>query len=254
MAESLLVQDADGIRVLTVNRPEVRNAIDAATASAMAAALDELDARDDLRVGILTGAGAYFSAGMDLKAFGRGERPIVPGRGFAGLTERALRTPLIAAVEGPALAGGCEMALACDLVVAARDARFGIPEVKRGLVAAGGGLLRLPRKLPPTVAMELALTGNVIEAERAWHLGLVNRLAEPGQALAVATVFAYEIVANAPLAVQTSKRIVDESRDWPGTEAFDRQRPLSEAVIASADAKEGAAAFVEKRAPQWVGR
>ncbi len=191
---------------------------------------------------------------MDLKAFVAGESPHVPGRGFAGITERAAAKPLIAAVEGFAVAGGLEVALACDLIVAARGARLGIPEVKRGLVAAAGGLLRLPKVLPRNVAMELALTGDPILAERAAELGLVNRLSEPGQALATALELAETVAANGPLALAASKRILAESVDWPETEFFTRQAEISGPVMGSEDAREGATAFAEKRPPVWQGR
>jgi enoyl-CoA hydratase len=254
MAESLLTQVQGNVLVMTVNRPDARNAMDLATAQALAAALDELDARDDLRLGILTGAGGTFCSGMDLKGFLRGERPSIEGRGFGGLTERPPRKVVIAAVEGYALAGGFEMVLACDLVVASRAAKFGLPEVKRGLVASAGGLMRLPRRIPFHLAMEYALTGEMLEAERAHAYGLVNRLAEPGQALDVALQLAQTVAANGPLAVATSKRIVCESADWSREEMFDRQRPIAMPVFSSADAREGSAAFAEKRAPNWTGR
>jgi enoyl-CoA hydratase len=190
---------------------------------------------------------------MDLKAFVAGESPYYGNRGFAGITQRAAEKPLIAAIEGFAVAGGLEVALSCDLIVAARGARLGIPEVKRSLVAAGGGLLRLPRVLPRNVAMELALTGDPIDAERAHALGLVNRLAEPGQALSVALELADAIAINGPLALAASKRILVESVDWPDSEFFDRQREVVEPVMRSEDAREGATAFAEKRAPVWRG-
>jgi enoyl-CoA hydratase len=239
--------DADGdVLVVTIDRPEARNAVNLAVAEGIAAALERLDADDELRVGILTGAGGTFCAGMDLKAFVAGERPYVAGRGFAGIVQGPPRKPLIAAVEGWAVAGGFEIALACDLIVAARDARFGIPEVKRGLVAAGGALLRLPRR----VALELGLTGDPIGAERAYQMGLVCRLVEPGEALAAALELARAIAANGPLAVDATKRIVvvDEAGQW------ERQAEIVAPVFASDDAREGARAFAEKRAPVWRGR
>jgi len=254
MPDPVQVEEAGGILTITINRPEVRNAINLAVAQGVAAALDRLETRTDLMVGIITGAGDTFSAGMDLKAFVRGERPGLPGRGLAGICEAPPRKPMIAAVEGWALAGGFEIALACDLIVASTSARFGLPEVKRGLVAAAGGLLRLPRRLPPHVAMELALTGDPISAEDGYRLGLVNRLTEPGQALAGARELAGRITTNGPLAVAVSKRILTESVDWPTGEAFGRQAPLVAAVLDSADAREGATAFAEKRAPVWTGR
>jgi enoyl-CoA hydratase len=232
--------------VLTERRERVAHGI--------AAALDELDEADDLSVGVLTGAGKGFCAGMDLKAFVAGESPYAGDRGFAGITQRAAVKPLIAAVEGFAVAGGLEVALACDLIVAATGARLGIPEVKRSLVAAGGALLRLPRALPRNVAMELALTGDPIAAERAHELGLVNRLTDPGQAVAVALELAEAIAANGPLALTATKRILTESPDWPDTEFFARQGEIAGPVMGSEDAREGSIAFAEKRAPVWRGR
>jgi enoyl-CoA hydratase/carnithine racemase len=220
----------------------------------MAAALDELDDDPELSVGVLTGAGKGFCAGMDLKAFVAGERPYAEGRGFAGIVERPAQKPLIAAVEGFAVAGGLEVALACDMIVAARGARLGIPEVKRSLVAAGGALLRLPKVLPRTIAMELALTGEPIPAERGHELGLVNRLADPGEALSVALELAALVAANGPLALAATKRVMRESADWPEREFFERQRSIIDPVFNSEDAREGANAFSEKREPVWRGR
>src|SRR5579862_732178 len=194
------------VLLITINRPDQRNAVNGAVAHGIASALDALDADGRLSVGVLTGACKGFCAGMDLKGFVSGDRPHVEGRGFAGITQRAADKPLIAAVEGFAVAGGLEVALACDLIVAARGAKLGIPEVKRSLVAAGGGLLRLPRVLPRNVAMELALTGDPLLAERGYELGLVNRLTEPGAALDAALELAAQISANAPLALVASKR------------------------------------------------
>jgi len=242
------------ILLVTINRPEVRNAIDRATAEAIAAAMDELDADPHLRVGVLTGAGATFSAGMDLKAFARGESTVTESRGFAGLVARPPVKPLIAAVEGWALGGGFEIVLACDLVVAAEDATFGLPEVKRGLTPAAGGLFRLPNRIPYHQAMRLVLTGEPLPARRAAELGLVNELTPPGQALAAARQLAATIAANAPLAVAAAKRTVVESADWPLDECFARQAAISGPVHRSEDAKEGARAFLEKRAPVWTGR
>lgn len=254
MADSLQTEVRGNVLVMTMHRPEARNAMDQATAQALAAALDELDARDDLRLGILTGAGGTFCSGMDLKGFLRGERPSVEGRGFGGLTERPPRKVLIAAVEGYALAGGFELVLSCDLIVASKAAKFGLPEVKRGLVASAGGLIRMPRRVPFHIAMEYALTGEMLGAEQAQAYGLVNRLAEPGQALDEALKLAATVAANGPLAVATSKRIVSESADWSQAEMFERQRPIAAPVFVSADAREGSAAFAEKRAPNWTGR
>ena len=250
----VLVDRRDRILVVTINRPDQRNAVNAAVAQGIAAALDELDADVDLSLGVLSGAGKGFCAGMDLKAFAAGEIPHAGDRGFAGITQRASSKPLIAAIEGFAVAGGLEVALACDLIVAARGARLGIPEVKRSLVAAGGGLLRLPRVLPRNVAVELALTGEPLDAERAHELGLVNRLAEPGHALEAALELAKTIAANGPLALQATKRILLESANWPESEFFARQGEISGPVFASEDAREGARAFAEKRDPVWKGK
>lgn len=254
MNGEVLVEAANGIQIITINRPSAKNAINVAVCKAIAQAMDELAARDDLRVAIITGAAGTFCSGMDLKAFVKGERPFLEGRGFAGFIEAPPAKPLIAAVEGYALAGGFEIALACDLIVAAENARFGIPEVKRGLVAAAGGLLRLPRQLPPRIAMELALTGDMFPAQRALELGLVNRLTESGGALAEAIKLAEKIVSNGPLAVAASKRIIVESADWPTTAMFERQSAIADAVTNSSDAREGATAFAEKRLARWQGK
>ncbi|MGI8714769.1 MAG: crotonase/enoyl-CoA hydratase family protein [Solirubrobacteraceae bacterium] len=251
--QAVLTERRERVLVITINRPDQRNAVNAAVAQGIAGALDELDADGELSIGVLTGAGKGFCAGMDLKAFVTGERPWVQGRGFAGITQRSAAKPPVAAVEGFAVAGGLEVALACDLIVAAAGAKLGIPEVKRSLVAAGGGLLRLPRVLPRGVAMELALTGDPITAERAYALGMVNRLAEPGAALDTALALAATIAVNAPLALIGPKRTLSESVDWPDTEFFERQQEISGPIFDSQDAKEGATAFAEKRAPVWQG-
>jgi enoyl-CoA hydratase/carnithine racemase len=250
----LTERQRDSTLVITIDRPEVRNAVDAAVAAGIAAALDELDADDSLSVGILTGAGGFFCAGMDLGAFVRGESPWFGDRGFAGIAQRASVKPLIAAIEGFAVAGGMEIALACDLIVAARGAKLGIPEAKRSLVAAGGALLRLPRRMPYHVVMELALTGDPLPAERFHEFGVVNRLAEPGSALDVALDLAAAISRNGPLAVAASKRILQEQFDWPAADMFERQGAISGPVFVSEDAQEGAAAFKERRDPVWRGR
>jgi enoyl-CoA hydratase len=252
--QAVLTERRERVLLITINRPDQRNAVNAAVAAGIAAALDELDEDANLSIGVLTGAGKGFSAGMDLKAFVAGERPYAGDRGFAGITRRASTKPLIAAVEGFAVAGGLEIALSCDLLVASRGARLGIPEVKRSLVAAAGALLRLPRVLPRNVAMELALTGEPIDAERGHELGLVNRLAEPGTAVDVALELASQIAANGPLALAATKRIMTESVDWPDSEFFDRQDEIVAPVMSSQDAREGATAFAEKRAPVWQGR
>jgi enoyl-CoA hydratase/carnithine racemase len=244
----------DGVAVITLDRPEVRNAIDKPTADAIAQALDEIDARQDVSVGILTGAGPVFCAGMDLKAFSAtGQRPAHDIRGGFGIVEKPPIKPMIAAVEGRALGGGLEIALACDLIVASESSLLGLPEVKRGLVAAAGGVLRLPRRIPAAIAKEMVLTGEPIDALRARELGLVNRIAPDGQALDVARELASAIARNAPLALSAAKYIVDMAQEWPLDEAFERQRPHTDRVRSSEDAAEGARAFIEKREPQWSG-
>jgi enoyl-CoA hydratase len=251
---AVLTERRDGVLLITLNRPDARNAVNAALAAGVAAALDELDADDKLGVGVLTGAGKGFSSGMDLKAFVAGESPYAADRGFAGITQRAAEKPLIAAIEGFAVAGGFEVALSCDLIVAARGARLGIPEVKRSLVAAGGALLRLPQRIPYHVAMELALTGDPIDAERGYELGIVNRLADPGGAVDAALELAAEVARNGPLALKASKRIVESSGDWAESEWWERQGEIAGPVMTSEDAREGAIAFAEKRDPIWRGR
>ena len=254
MSPEVTVETQGAVLVVTIDRPEVRNAVNTATARAIGAAMERLDADDALCVGVLTGAGGTFCAGMDLKAFLAGERPSVRGRGFAGLVEAPPAKPLIAAVEGFALAGGFEIALACDLIVAAEDASFGLPEVRRGLMAGGGGLLRLPRRVPLGTAAEWALTGDRVDAVRAHAAGLVNRLTPPGGALAGALSLAERIAENGPLGVRATKRVLNEGGRWLAEEAFARQHAIYEPVRSSEDAREGAAAFTEKRKPVWRGR
>jgi enoyl-CoA hydratase len=251
---AVLTERRERVLLITINRPDQRNAVNSAVAHGIADALDMLDADADLTLGILTGAGKGFCAGMDLKAFVTGERPWAGDRGFAGITQRAADKPLIAAIEGFAVAGGLEVALSCDLIVAAKGAKLGIPEVKRSLVAAGGAMLRLPRVLPRNLAMELALTGDPITAERGYELGLVNRLSEPGEAVDKALELAGEITPNGPLALAASKKILVEAVDWPDSEFWHRQGEITGPVMTSEDAREGATAFAEKRAPVWKGR
>ena len=261
LTERLEVPGADGtgagtpsVLLITLNRPEVRNAVNAALAAGVAAALDELDGDESLSVGVLTGAGGFFCAGMDLGAFVKGESPWFRDCGFAGIAQRASRKPLIAAIEGFAVAGGMEIALACDLIVASRGAKLGIPEAKRSLVAAGGALLRLPRRIPYHVVMELALTGDPLPAERFHELGLVNRLSEPQGAVAAALELAATLAGNGPLALIASKQILQEQFDWSSAEMWEKQGAISGPVFASEDAKEGANAFNEKRPPVWRAR
>jgi enoyl-CoA hydratase len=253
MSEVLTERDG-AILVITLNRPQARNAINEAVARGIAAAVDELDGDDTLRAGVITGAPPAFCSGMDLKSFAAGEDPHIEGRGFAGIVQAPPKKPLIAAVEGFAVAGGLEVALCADLIVAASDARFGIPEVKRGLVAAGGGVLRLPQRVPQQLAMEMALTGEMIDAQRAAANGLVARLSEPGDALRTALELARQIIENAPLAVAASKRILSERLAWPVEEQWERQAEITAAVFASEDCREGAVAFAEKRPPVWRAR
>ena len=253
MSKTITIEREGHVLVITICRPEMRNAIDRATSEAIAQAMDELDGDKQLTLGILTGAGAHFCSGMDLKAFLRGERVELPGRGLAGMIETPPRKPMIAAVEGYALAGGFEIALACDLMVAASNAQFGLPEVKRGLMAGSGGLMRLPQRIPRKIAMQYALTGDLMSAAEARQWGLVNQLVEPGEALATAKVLAHKIAANAPLAVQISKQVVAESLHWPAEKRWQHQNALLENIIHSNDAREGAQAFSEKRPPVWTG-
>jgi len=243
----------DGVAIITIDRPEARNAVDHATALAIFEAVRRIDSNHDIRVGILTGAGGHFCAGMDLKAFLRGEVVRFPEAGFAGVTQANISKPLIAAIEGYALAGGFEIALACDLVVAAEDAKFGLTEVRRGLVANAGGLVRLPRQLPAKIASELVLTADIYPASLLAHHGLINRVVPSGEALQAALAYARKIAGNGPLAVAVSKQVLGESQDWSSTEMFDRQNELTAKVFKSADAREGASAFAEKRTPVWRG-
>lgn len=253
MSDEVLLERRDRVLVITINRPEARNAINGAVSRGLAAAVDELDDDAGLSLAILTGAGGNFCAGMDLKAFVAGENVVVPGKGL-GFTEAPPRKPIIAAVEGYALAGGTELVLATDLVVASRKAKFGIPEVKRGLAAGAGGLLRLPRRIPYQKAMEYALTGDSFTAEEAAAYGFVNTLTEPGGALAGAFALAERITANGPLAVAKTKEVIVQSWQWADDEAFARQLEIIGPVFGSEDAREGATAFAEKRAPVWKGR
>ncbi len=253
--------ELDGhVGVITINRPEARNAVNGEVARGIEEAVDQLEADDEAWVGILTGArtekGYIFCAGADLKAMTSDPGGMSTARGgFGGFVQRDRTKPVIAAVDGPALAGGTELVLACDLVVASRTAVFGVPEVKRNLVAAAGGLFRLPRKLPRNVAMELVLTGRLdFPAERAHHFGLVNELCEEGEALATAQAMAGRICENAPLAVRESRRIVIEATDQPDEVGWKMSAEGIVAMFSAEDFNEGITAFVEKRAPSWKGR
>lgn len=240
--------------LITIDRPAARNAIDAATAAGIAEALDRLESDPDLRAGVLTGADGTFSAGMDLKAALRGESPSIEGRGFGGLTEAETAKPLIAAVEGWAMGGGFELALGCDLIVAAEDAKFGLPEVKRGLIAAGGGVIRLPKRIPHHLAMEFLLTGEPVSGARAGELGLANRVVEPGEATAVALQLAELVTVNAPLALAAVKKIVRAAEGISEPEAFSLQRKEMTQLMQSQDVREGMTAFAERRTPKWEGK
>jgi enoyl-CoA hydratase len=251
----VITEQSNGVLCIKINRPDARNAINYPCAEQLAKAFERLDADPSLQIGVLTGAGKGFSSGMDLKDFAHSRiRPRIGDRGFAGLNEKPPAKPLIAAVEGFAVAGGFEMVLACDLVIAARDAQFGLPEVKRGLVAGSGGLLRLPRRLPYPIAMEMILTGDPMGAERAFQFGLVNELTEPGEALARAIAMAARVAQNGPLAIQASKKIANEALDWSQHDMFIKQAPMMKHIFESEDAREGALAFAEKRKPIWQGK
>src|SRR3954465_143486 len=252
--QPLLTERRDRVLLITLNRPDARNAVNLAVAEGMADGMGELDSTDELSVRVIAGEGKGFSSGMDLKAFASGERPWSADRGFAGIVQKPAEKPLIAAIEGFAVAGGLEIALACDLIVAAKGAKLGIPEAKRGLVAAGGALRQLPRRLPAAIAMELALTGETITAERGAELGLINRLAEPGKSLDVALELAAEIAANAPLATAASKTVLNRQWSWDDETFWAKQGELVAPAFASEDAIEGATAFAEKRDPNWKGR
>jgi enoyl-CoA hydratase len=254
VSDEVLVERRDGVQIITINRPGARNALDGAVAQGIADAVDELDQDDALRVGVLTGAGGTFCSGMDLKAFLRGETPTVGDRGLGGITNRPPRKPLIGAVEGWAVAGGFELLLACDLVVAAETARLGVPEVKRALVAGAGAAVLLTRRIPQAIALELLLTGDPISAARAAALGLVNRVTPEGGALEGALELAGAIAANGPLAVAITKQIARTAPDWSFEEGWSKQLAMMEPVFTSQDAREGATAFAEKRPPVWTGR
>ena len=254
MSNEVLVEHRGAVQVIVINRPEARNALNRAVAVGIRDAVDELDGLDELRAGVLAGAGGTFSSGMDLKAFLGGEVPSFPGRGLCGITQTPPRKPLVGAAEGWALAGGFELLLACDLVVAGASARFGVPEVKRSLVAGAGGALLLAKRVPRALALELLLTGDPIDAARAAEIGLVNRVVPEGGALEAAVELAERIAANGPLAVMATKQIALSGGDWPPEQCWDQAAGLTAAVFASQDAREGARAFAEKRAPVWRGR
>jgi len=254
MSDEVLVERHGAVQVITINRPEARNALNGAVAAGVRDAVDELDSDDELRAGVLTGAGGTFSAGMDLKAFLAGEVPSFPGRGLCGITQTPPRKPLVGAAEGWALAGGFELLLACDLVVAGASARFGVPEVTRGLVAGAGGALLLAQRVPRALALQMLLTGDPIDAARGAEIGLVNHVTDDGGALQKAIELAERIAANAPLALIATKQIAYGGGDWPAGQRWDQMLALMAPVFASEDAREGARAFAEKRPPVWRGR
>lgn len=248
--DAVLTEKRGRVLLITLNRPEARNAVNSDVGRGLVAALKQLDEDAGLTAGVLTGAGKGFCSGMDLKAFLEGGTP----EGFDEFLRNGSKKPLIAAIEGFALAGGLEVALTCDLLVAAKGVKLGIPEVGVGLFAAGGALMRLPKRIPFGIAMEMAITADPITAERAHELGLVARVAEPGKSLEVALELAERIAKNAPLAVAASKQLVRETPGRTEQEFWDHQRGLSAQVFTSEDAKEGPRAFAEKRAPNWQGK
>jgi enoyl-CoA hydratase len=242
--------------IITLNRPEARNAINGEVADGIEAAIDRIEADDEVWAGVLGHTGPVFSAGADLKAIAAGQAAslVTERGGFGGLTRRVRTKPLIAAVDGPALAGGCELVLACDLTVASTSASFGLPEVSRSLLAAAGGLFRLPRALPLAVAQQIVLTGEPIDAERAWQLGMVNELCEPGRARDTAIALAERVNANAPVAVRLSRRVLLGSLAQSDDEGWRLTNEAFREVAKTEDYREGPRAFVEKRPPQWQGR
>ena len=257
MADEVLRERRGNVEILTINRPEARNAINGAVSTAMSSIMDELLSDTECWVVVITGSGdKAFSAGMDLKAFSSGERGAIIGAsgGFGGLTQREFPKPIIAAVNGSALAGGFEIMLSCDLVVAAEHATFGIPEAKRGLIAGAGGLIRMPKRLPMAIALELAMTGDPIDAERAYALGLVNKVVPADQLMAEAVALAERIAANAPLAVRYSKNVMKRAAEVPESDGWAINTEAVGVVFTSADAMEGPTAFAEKRPPKWQGK
>lgn len=244
----------DHIVVIRIDRPHRRNAFDGATARAMEAALDAYESDGTLRCAIITGSDVVFSSGQDLIAAAHGDMGVAPNRGGFGIMAKPPTKPIIAAVEGHALAGGLELCLSCDLIVSSNTAQMGLPEAARSLVAVGGGLFRLPKRIPYHLAMELALTGQSWPATRMAELGLVNRLTEPGAALEGAIELAAIVSEAGPLATQASKQIVQRAYDWADADGWANQQEFARPVMQSDDFQEGLKAFAEKRPPVWRGR
>lgn len=254
MTDTILTERRGPILIVTINRPQARNAFDSATSMQMNAAMDVLDHEDELFIGVVTGAGGTFSAGADLKEAASGARGERPPRGGFGIFRQPPRKPLIAAVEGFAVGGGFELCLACDLIVASRAAQFGLPEVRHNVVAIGGGLFRLPQRMPYHLAMELALTGEFRDAEFFRQQGIVNRISEPGTALNVALELAQALLANGPTALAATKEIIRRSSGWTEEDAWHEQMTYARVALESEDRKEGLRAFAEKRRPVWRGK